>query len=181
LQLAATIETLPGVGTLRQLSQPFAAYGYTPAGGAPVVPAALPARVADAAKRVVYTAPAAAAEPDEAWATFTYRVTDGITVSAPGIVWLVPRHRRLLASHFAAGADGWSVADNGLRASGSSSSGGLVHEVFSRGQLAQYIQATDAEITVDARGGGGGASSSSDAALWRFVAPPRFVRNAAAA
>lgn len=172
--LTSRITSVPQQGSLYQISQIFSDYGYAPKRGDQfAAPAGTGTVVTGSKHRIVYTPPANTNEPTEKWASFTYTVSDGTTTSEPGIVWLVPPSKMMVSSDFSAGLDGWTVADNGARAS-ALPAGGLAHEAFSRGLLNHYVLATDAEIHTS-------KVSGWDDSRWYFVAPSKFLGNHAVA
>lgn len=170
-KLTATIISAPSSGSLYQLSQVFSDYGYEPMRGTAI--GSVPTVVTGSMNRIVYTPPANTNPPLGAWAQFQYTVTDGTTVSEPGIVWLVPEHKQIVASDFATGLDGWSAIVNGAREA-AKSAGGLRFEPYSRGLLNHYVLATDMEIDTNRR-------SKDDDARWYFQAPAKFLGNHAVA
>lgn len=167
-KLTTTITSVPSVGSLFQISQIFSDYGYEPKRGLaiPTANASNPVAISGSRNRFIYTPPAQMNEPTEKWAWFTYTVSDRTSTSAPGIVWLLPPHRRPVYSDFSVSLEGWTVTGNGARAQ-ASPAGGLSYEAFSRGVLNHYVLATDAEINTNKR-------TKNDDTLWYFVAPAKF-------
>jgi hypothetical protein len=170
-KLEARITSVPDNGAIHQLSQIFSDFGYQPQKGLQIASAssAAPVVVTGSRNRIVYTPPAHTNAPDGKWTLFTYVVSDGTTVSEEGIVWMVPSHQQVVFSDFATSLDGWSITNNGARAS-ALVAGGLTYEPFSRGVLNHYILGTDAEIHTD-------RVTGDDLSLWYFVAGPQFLGN----
>lgn len=173
-RLTARVTALPESGSVWQLSQVFSDYGYAPKRGASITTVAgAGVTVTGSRNRIVYTPPPNTNAPTGRWARFAYTVSDGTTTSEPGLVWLVPEHKHVVASHFSSGLDGWSVVNNGARAS-KMAAGGLTWEPFSRGLLNHYVLATDAEIHLDRR-------TKLDTTLFYFQSPAKFLGNHAIA
>ena len=72
------------------------------------------ALVTGSQRRVAFTHPQGQAPPSGAYGRIAYSLLEPSGgASEPGIVWIVPPHRRLLASHFDVGPGGWRVSGNG--------------------------------------------------------------------
>jgi len=166
-KLTTYITSLPSVGSLYQLSQVYSDYGYEPKRGWPLTNATSPIKITGSRNRIIYTPPWNTNEPQGKWDWFTYTVTDKVTVSAQGIVWLVPPAGNIVYSDFSVDLDGWTVVQNGARAA-ALPAGGLLYQPFSRGVLNHYVLATDAEINTN-------KITGNDDTLWYFVAPPKFM------
>lgn len=167
-KLTAYITSIPTVGSLYQISQIFSDYGYQPQRGVLITSASVasPVAITGSKNRLLYVPPPNVNEPVGKWDWFNYTVSNKVSLSAPGIVWLVPPAKNVVVSDFAVDLDGWSVTNNGGRAS-QLPAGGLSYEPYSRGVLNHYVLATEAEINTNKRSG-------ADDTLWYFVAPPKF-------
>lgn len=157
-KLTATIQTVPGAGKLYQLSKVFSDYGYEPKLGSQVTPGSV---ITGSNNRIIYTPPANELPPYGKWASFTYTISDGTSVSRPGTVTLASSSKVLIGSDFSRSTESWSVISNGAR------SPGAIHERSSRGSLNYYIHSRDNEINVD--------SAGNDLVRWSFVAPSKFL------
>lgn len=162
-ELSATVASLPGGGSLKQLSAVFSDYGYEPKSGADIGAGAI--AVTGSANRVVYERPELDRAEAGKWGTFTYTVSDAFSTSAPGIVTLVPESGVLVASTFFLDSEAWSVVGN---AGTSAAASALSYDGTSRGALLnRYVHATDATVNVDAAG--------NDRTKWYFAAPTAFL------
>ena len=124
--------------------------------------------VSAASNSLMFAAPKHVGEPHGAYGSFTYAATDGELLSAPGIVWLVPPHKRLAHSDFWSGSEGWRIVENGAVQRGLPG-GGVAHEAYADGLLDRYITGTDAD-TSGVLGGG-----HADPTQWYFQAPAPFL------
>jgi hypothetical protein len=169
---SASAPAAPPAGALHELSQLFLTQGLQPRRGRAVGPSFPFTLPAPAGNRLLLVTPSTPPPPG-AWGNFTYRVQDGPLASNVGVVWVIPPHKRLAHSDFRADTDGWRVSGRA----------GLSREAFSRGLLSQYLVGTDGEVVGQGRpkGPAGAPSVAGDASLWRFVAPPHFLGNKAAA
>lgn len=160
--LTATIASLPGSGTLNQLSKVFSTHGYDPKRGKAALSGS---PVTGSRNRVQYARPEYDVEPSSGkWASFAYTINDGSSTSKAATVTLVGPSRRVVASPFDASGEGWTVVRNGA------GSGPAAHDASSFGAgLNRFIVATDELIARDA-----GSGLETNASRWMFQAPPQW-------
>mmetsp|Transcript_14714 Transcript_14714/g.18816 ORF Transcript_14714/g.18816 Transcript_14714/m.18816 type:complete len:377 (-) Transcript_14714:136-1266(-) len=161
-KLEVTITSLPSSGTLYQLSQVYSTHGYEPKLGTQITSAGT--KVTGSKNRIVYVRPSVDAVNYDKWATFTYSVSDGPSVSESGTVTLVPPTGVLVGSNFLLGDEQWKITGN------KAAMGVVTYEAGSRGLLNHYIHGTDDLLNIY-------KASGDDAALWYFTAPSPFLGN----
>lgn len=112
--------------------------------------------------RVLFQPPEGRGSPPAAYGRLVYALVDRLgAASEPGIVWLVPPHRRLLSSFFRDGTGGWAVSNNGQRAG----AGTVSHHSLRLGEgMEAYIVGRESSVSPVGAGG-------QDADLWYFEAP----------
>ena len=150
--------SLPTSGKLHQLSDVYSKYGYEPKIGQEITsPGTL---VTDPKMRLMYVRPTPDRELSGEFDRFQYTVNDGTDTSSPGTVVVLGPGKKIVASDFSAGHEGWTVEGN--RASGSAAT----HEASSRGSLNHYIYSTDDSLNM---------ATGNDKDLWYFNAPSKFL------
>lgn len=162
--IRVTIQSLPHTttaGTLKQLSQPYSAYGYEPKAGVTISSSG--AIVTGSGNRIIYSPPRNKREPDASWGTFEYQCTDTSNTQSvkAGVVALLAPGKKLVHTSYTFGSDSWRVVANGAGGVG------IAHSRSSRGLLNHYVFSRDDEINVN--------SAGDDTKLWYFVAPPAFL------
>lgn len=161
--LQYNIQSIPGSGSLYQLSQVFSAYGYEPKTGVQITSTNVV--VTGSNNRVYYSRPGYDVASNNEWGTLTYTVSNGISQSPLGIVTLVPPSGALVGSDFLLGNEGWRISGNRVAVAGA------IHEPYSRGgMLNYYIYGVDDLINSNTYG-------SPDQSLWYFEAPPQYLGN----
>lgn len=166
--MGAVIISLPSLGSLYQLSQPYSDYGIEPKyeASGEILAGNLPMDVTDAKNRIVYVPPANTAEPNGVWASFHYKIQDSVSqVSQKGTVMLHAGSEVLVGSDFATDKDSWVVRDNG------SSAPDLSYEASRQSLLNHFVHTTDNDIDISS------GSSLSDVKRWKFCAPGKYFGN----
>lgn len=163
-QLVTTITSLPGSGSLYQLSQVYSDYGYLPKHGSMINTPNV--NVSGSGNRVMYRRPAQDIAVVGKWATFKYTVRDN-DVSHEGTVTLVQDNLLTVGSFFATSDEGWRVVGNG---NGAANVQSPAYEATSRGVMNRYIHSTDAVLHIDHKTG-------DDQTQWYFNAPTKFLGN----
>lgn len=159
--LVATVITLPGSsGSVYQLSKVFSDYGYEPKQGKSLSGGEI---VTGSGNRVYYKRPAADVATVGSWGIMKYTVADAGETSYEGMVTLVPPSGILVGSHFARGAEGWTIVGN------KASSTAVSYEASSRGLMNHYVYGSDDTINTM------GPGQDADRSLWYFVAPQKFL------